>query len=471
MNSIRNAILGLVLSAGLTQTPLMLNAGCGKVAISSTATAASVGLYFLKQYLWGSSIPTSCTTRETKDQALNAQEQAFLQKREPITRKAIHTLLGISDTGKKLPHIGLSLSGGGCRAMISSLGWAKQAAAENLLDAITDIAAVSGSTWAIAPWIASGLDLATFMQKQRSRLKDGILVLDETLYTGLLDTISKKIAYKQSISAMDIFGPLLSNLLLQDLKDQRVTTTLTATHSNATNGTYPLPLYQAINANTQPYDWLECSPFEIGSPYMNAFAPTNCYGSSFTNGTAVALAPEQTLGYMLGIFGSAFEVSVKDFIIRVLIPLIKKTEIKRAAPGELSKLLTELTTENRLAPSELPNFAYGMKNCPIAKDKTLTLVDAGIDYNLGIRSLLNPNRGIDIIIMVDASSDVAGAPELKLAERYAQKNNLPFPKINYEGIDKKLISIFYDEHDASIPVIIYMPLIKNILYSTTLRQL
>jgi phospholipase A2 len=468
MKKLQPLLAGLLVSSLFIQMPMQsLHAICKPLTLGSAATATSVGLYVLKQYLSSTSLPIGCTARQTKSETLCTQEQTFLSTREPMTRKALHNLLGITDTGKKMPRIAVSLSGGGCRAMTASLGWGKAASETGLLDTITDIAAVSGSTWAITSWIASGLDLPIFIKNQRSRLNKGLLVLDETLYAGLLETLGKKYAYGQKISAMDIYGPLLANLLLQDLGTQRITSLLSTTHQNVTSGKYPLPLYTAINANTDPYDWVECTPFEIGSPYMTTFAPTSCYGSSFTNGTAVAVAPEQTLGYMMGIFGSAFEVSVKDFIIRVLLPLIKKSETTTSSSSELSQLLEELTTENRLAPSELPNFCYKMADCPIAQDKTITLVDAGIDYNLAIRPLLNPNRNVDIIIMVDASSDVAGAPELKLAETYAQKHKLPFPTINYKDIDTKIISIFYDEHNPAVPVVIYMPLIKNADYSTT----
>jgi len=47
------------------------------------------------------------------------------------------------------------------------------------------------------------------------------------------------------------------------------------------------------------------------------------------------------------------------------------------------------------------------------------------------------------------------------AEKFAQKNNLKFPKIEYKDINKKAVSCFWDK-DSLSPMIIYMPFVKDI---------
>jgi hypothetical protein len=50
---------------------------------------------------------------------------------------------------------------------------------------------------------------------------------------------------------------------------------------------------------------------------------------------------------------------------------------------------------------------------------------------------------------------------LKKTENYAQRKGLKFPKIDYTNIEKKVISIFKDPSDSSVPVVIYLPRISD----------
>ena len=106
------------------------------------------------------------------------------------------------------------------------------------------------------------------------------------------------------------------------------------------------------------------------------------------------------------------------------------------------------------------NPTYGVTALPRRQQEIITLVDAGLDYNLPLVPLFKKEREIDLIIVLDASAAEPGK-ELRKAEGYFNQRGIKFPKINYDGIDKKIASVFKDEKDPKVPVIIYMPQIKN----------
>jgi hypothetical protein len=90
--------------------------------------------------------------------------------------------------------------------------------------------------------------------------------------------------------------------------------------------------------------------------------------------------------------------------------------------------------------------------------RKLKLVDAGINFNLPYPPISGerPERKMDIIVFVDASGDNL-AIDLKHAENYARNHGLKFPAIDYTNIDKKAVSMFKNDADAQVPIVIYMP--------------
>ena len=70
-------------------------------------------------------------------------------------------------------------------------------------------------------------------------------------------------------------------------------------------------------------------------------------------------------------------------------------------------------------------------------------------------------------MVYDGSSQLNGAHELRLAEKYAREHNLKFPEIHYAEILEKPVSVFKDDNDPTVPVIVYFPRIGNELYSSS----
>src|SRR5229473_1244104 len=78
-------------------------------------------------------------------------EKKYLNNRLPIVKAALEKMLNRSLDNKKIPKIALIGSGGGYRAMFCTTGSLNGAQKIGLLDTITYITALSGSTWAVAP--------------------------------------------------------------------------------------------------------------------------------------------------------------------------------------------------------------------------------------------------------------------------------------------------------------------------------
>lgn len=411
--------------------------------------------------------------RYSPDDQIPAEEKQYIDNRLGIIKQNLEKMFNIPLSEKKLPKIALCLSGGGCRAMILSLGFLLGAQEIGLFDVSSYIASLSGSTWAVAPSIASGKNLSDIKPIIKRTMCQGINHIEETQeLKQLISVLMAKLISNQAISAVDLYGSLLANTFLTDLIQNPIIMTLTEAHKTIKQGNYPFPIYTSIETNTKPYEWMEITPFELGSSYLKAYIPTWAYGRKFKHGISIDASPEQTLGYFMGIFGSAFEASFDDIIKMTATQIAEKKQdlpemLQKALSKCLKLILSTSLAEARLFPSILSNFTYQLHDSPLKEDKTLCLVDAGLDFNLPFPPLLRQARDIDIIIVYDASASVEGACELVNAANYAQRKGLKFPTIKYNDADKNLIQVFKDPQDPSTPVVIYIPRIKNDSYSST----
>lgn len=402
---------------------------------------------------------------------LGSEEKKFLSARLPHVKSSIEKMVGCALDEDRVPRIGLAFSGGGLRAMFSTLGFLCGAHDIGLLDSTLYCAGLSGSTWALAPWIATREPLKDFTYELTNKLEYGVDHIDDPYeLSQLLEIIFTKVLCKQMISPMDIYGAILANTLLKGYVQKPLLVKLTESHSHILDGSFPMPIYTAIQSDLHPYEWMEFTPFEVGSSFLRAYTPTWAYGRKFKHGVSIDHAPEQTLGYVMGVCGSAFEVSLRD-IMRISASNLcyYGEQLPSALHYPLKKLMRLIVNsflgEVRLFPSMLNNFTYQYEKSMLFSEKTITLVDAGIDFNVPLPPLLRLARNLDLIIIYDTSSNIAGAPELIKAALYAKRKGLKFPAIDLDDIDKRYVSVFKDDNDSEVPVVIYIPRIKNLQYS------
>lgn len=411
------------------------------------------------------------SVRIVHSDTLCESEKIYITQRSRNTHKALESFLDRSIDKEKQPRIACCFSGGGFRAMILTLGFLVAAQDSGLLDCVTYMSGLSGSTWVMAPWLATKKDLHEWRDTLGQKTAKGIRHLKRHFdRKQIVKQLLTKVWFKQSVSAMDIYGPLLANTLLTEFKDTKLQVTISDTHEHIMQGRYPLPIYTCIATNIEPYEWFEVTPFELGSNALGAYVPLWAYGRAFKDGKSMNYAPEQSLAYFMGIFGSAFEVDIED-IVRLGANAIKefKDDIPSMFHGPIDTIIEKLVDspldDVRLAPSIMPNFVRDITGVPFAEHKRLSLVDAGIDFNLPLPPLLRSARDIDVIIIYDSSAGGDIGCDLRYAAAYAQRKGIKFPPIP-ESLGKELCTIMQDPHDATCPTIIYMPRIKNEAYST-----
>lgn len=390
-------------------------------------------------------------------------EKNYLMQRLPIVKAAIEKLLKQEIKDSEIPNIAIVGSGGGYRAALATTGSIAGAEKIGLLNAVTYVTGLSGSTGAIAPWISTQKTPEEF---KRYIKKCAIRpFIDPTDAEELLiySASAVKSHFGQPKTPVDLYGALLGNELLKHFGDNRHMVYLSEQAKIIENGAYPYPIYTAVDgAETQEAvmnpTWYGFTPHEIENHRDNIHIPTWAFGRKFKNGVSHKgkfdiYPPEKNLSFMLGTYWSAFGAPVV---------LIKK-ELGKALGIEdfLKDNLTFLDAERPFDfYAKVHNYAYQLDT---KKDETKikSFVDAGTHFNLPIVPIVGicHERKADVIIICDASAGKIGH-ELKKATHYMEQNNLPFPKINFKNIDKKTISIFKEEN-PNIPVVIYLPRISD----------
>lgn len=390
---------------------------------------------------------------------LSEQERAFLAERAPKVKQGLESLLGRSLENSYIPRIAVIASGGGYRAMLGTTGFLSGAHEKGLLNTLTYISALSGSTWAVACWISTGLLMPEFKKYliEVVAQNKGLASLSSLRAKWIAHNLVTKYAFDLPISLVDFYGGLLANALFSFFGDKRQQIYLSDQAEKIKEGDYPLPIYTAISADRHiRSEWYEFTPYEIGGTWLGMYIPAWAYGRLFANGKSIAYCPEQSFGFHLGTFGSAFAATFRE-MYEALVHII---------PTKLSSVLQyilKVVGQERLSRAKIFNFSYGIEQSPVKELPVLGLVDAGIAFNLPYPPVSEERleRKADILIFFDSSANVKNAAELKKVEQYARSKNFKFPKIDYTDIDKRAISIFKDEADFTVPVVIYMPRIKD----------
>jgi len=400
------------------------------------------------------------------------REYGFLNKRKFYVKKGLEKFLGTEIAEEQLPTIGLCFSGGGYRSMIGTLAFLNESHKVGLLDAVDYISTLSGSTWALATWLGHDLAFDQLIALTRNQISSSIIDgIDRRL---LLENCIWKLFYRQKMSLVGIWGSIVANVLFSDFEKNYIGSPktrilrgkmpkLSQFRAKIDQGSYPMPLFTAVSVSSG-YKWFEFSPYEVGLIDHNIYVPSWSFGRHFAKGRSTDYPPEHGIDYLMGIWGSAFTASLGEildncFDKKFLDEVNSKEENDFGLGADvISAQFRSEFLKLRLSPAKIKNIA-GENSMTF-----LTLVDAGIDFNLPVPPLLKKERKLDLIIIYDLSSNADTAKELKYVEKYAIKNGYKFPKIKYAEIGQSTISVFEDP-DPQVPVVIYMPMIKNDAYS------
>ncbi|KNC98364.1 uncharacterized protein SPPG_06072 [Spizellomyces punctatus DAOM BR117] len=456
------------------------------------------------------------------------ENERLVQKKQAVA-DAISKFIGEDVEVEDVPVISIAASGGGCRAMVANLASMQALDKIGLLKGVTYIAGVSGSTWAMAQLYSLGPDFDSVQQRLAKQLSTNYLSLSDLVAAlntpegeRILFGIVQKYFTEKAFSTVDIFGTLLTGrLLVPEAAKVAATRTVSvaaqagddpqtgsgkgdtretlSAHEQIDRGklsyqrwavedqSLPIPIYTAVSheigkdTGGSRYQWWEFTPFEAGfrtesGSGSGAWVPVWGFGRVFESGVSREKLPEQSLGLLLGTFGSAFTATVAHIW----------NEFKDTLPENLRErvlpLLEDVSEIHPISPARFPNIVYKLDNFEhLIEEKTIALMDSGMDNNIPFPPLLRPERNVDVIIALDASMDIGVDPWLIRAEAYARERGFPFPTIpkseeshaghRQDHLRETTCTVLSTISQAKSPAdltLIYLPLIRNNEYDPQL---
>ncbi|KAJ3103903.1 hypothetical protein HDU96_009094 [Phlyctochytrium bullatum] len=428
---------------------------------------------------------------------LAEEERRFVEERRKGVARALSRFLGEEVKPEDVPIIGIAASGGGCRAMVSTLGAVQGLSDLGLLDACTYMAGVSGSTWAMAQLYGVEKSARSALSHTKWALSRNLMnpldfldaftgPLSELVLTGAVHRFHAPPSPK-SLGIVDLFGVLLTSKFLvpqialgagADPLEVRevVARRLSEQVGVCEEQILPFPIYSAVTrvvaseakARGDVYQWLEFTPFEVGfvshaRPDEGFWIPTWSFGRTFDGGKSKDRFPETEVGILLGVFGSAFSA---DFL-----RIIDEVEdiLSDEARGRLKKIFKERLEVHPIAPARFPNPAYNVKDAkdPIKTHPSIPIMDSGMDNSIPFAPLLRPDRHLDIIIVVDGSRGIGSHPFLSRAESFAHRRSLHLPvphNAKHPCVVEAPAAVAGSDAYAGPAGVVYVPLVANASY-------
>ncbi|CAH2312739.1 cytosolic phospholipase A2 isoform X1 [Pelobates cultripes] len=252
--------------------------------------------------------------------ALCDQEKAFRQKRKQTVVKGIKKLLGpekskdLNASSRDVPVIALLGSGGGFRAMVGFSGVLKALYESGVLDCVTYIAGLSGSTWYMSTLYSDPDFPKKGPRDINKELKHNVsynplLLLTPQKVKRYIEALWKKKSFGQPVTFTDVFGMLIGETLIHRRMDSK----LSHMHSKINEGQCPMPLFTCLHVKPDVSelmfaDWVEFTPYEIGMAKYGTFMPPDRFGSKFFMGTVIKKYEENPLHFLMGVWGSAFSI-------------------------------------------------------------------------------------------------------------------------------------------------------------------
>jgi cytosolic phospholipase A2 len=388
-------------------------------------------------------------------------ERNALAVRKTHVKKALESVLGYTLAPHEVPTIACVTSGGGLRSFFSTLGFLKGLDQENLLDTVSYISSLSGSTWLLGTWLSLGIPFSQFYEYIATQSWQGLRPpLAHMRF--LWSRIHERQKINQPTSMADFFGLCLAYRFFHTWSEDYYNIYLSEQQERIASGKFPFPIYTAISAD-ECNTWYEFTPFEIGSPQFAFYVPTWAYGRVFSQGISLAhpasrfFPCEPTLGVHFGTFGAAFTGTLEEMYTKI------KCEISNPLLHQGARMLLPRFGKRRMSTARVHNFMAGLHECPCATYKYLNLSDAGFAFNLPYPPVSGrrPERKVDILIIMDSSRTIKEGFQLQKIYEYAQRHNLALPPLLKEGIEKRAVTVLENTQDPQAPTIIYFPRVKD----------
>uniref|UniRef100_A0A8C1V8N1 Phospholipase A2 n=1 Tax=Cyprinus carpio TaxID=7962 RepID=A0A8C1V8N1_CYPCA len=254
------------------------------------------------------------------------KEKLYRQHRRDRVMLGIKKLLHMEEpsslpsSAHEVPVIAVLGSGGGFRAMVGFSGVMKALNESGVLDCVTYVAGLSGSTWYMSALYShpefptKGLEQINQELMNRVSSNPLRLLLPKHI-TNYVHALWSKKATGQPVTFTDIFGMLIGETLIPS----RMDTKLSELQEKINEAQAPLPLFTCLHVKPDVSelkfaDWVEFSPYEIGMAKYGTFMTPDLFGSKFFRGNVVKKHEENPLHFLMGVWGSAFSILINRIL-------------------------------------------------------------------------------------------------------------------------------------------------------------
>ncbi|RUP47452.1 hypothetical protein BC936DRAFT_145719 [Jimgerdemannia flammicorona] len=457
------------------------------------------------------------TARLRSDNSLSEDEQKFLKARKAHIREAFAKYVGVDVSEVHEDDIPVIAAAGSEKypsvkqrnwdrlhhdlsSLLSNVFIAAYLAGADksgLFDCLTYIAGVSGSCWGIAQYYTiancSHSQLRAHYNTALNKSPGSHDSINDVLSTPdavslVLGGLTIKHMSKIGITAMDLYGAIITGHLLLPVPADEQGTNLNPEHFKLTNqrkwtddGRQPLPIYTAVRherpwkdwkdpdypftegsdhtsaehteAQNSWFQWFEFNPYEIGCDELKAWQPSWSFGRHFDQRVSTDNIPEQSLSLEMGVWGSAPAGPLSSYL-----GTIQRNLPKGVITKEVNKMANNIAEHwgpqgvevfedhHPVHAANNPNpvfHFYPPPNPPgIHNSPRVHLIDAGMDNNLPLYPLAHPSREIDIILGFDSSSDVQKNSFFQRVEDFGKRKGYrwnsrggqpPKPEVNTDG--------------------------------------
>uniref|UniRef100_A0A8C0GI17 Phospholipase A2 n=1 Tax=Chelonoidis abingdonii TaxID=106734 RepID=A0A8C0GI17_CHEAB len=448
---------------------------------------------------------------------LCVEEQDFLRKRKKVVAASLKKVLQLEEDlqDDEVPVVAFMTTGGGTRAMTAMYAHLLSIQKLNVLDCISYISGLSGTTWTMSnlyedpDWSQKDME-ASVSDARKHVIKNKFLAcfsVDRLKY--YVKELQQRKQEGHKICFTDLWG-LIIEAMLHDGEDQHK---LTDQQQALTHGQNPLPIYLVLNvkdkiSNQDFREWMEFTPYEVGLLKYGAFIRAENFGSEFFMGRLMKKLPESRICFLEGIWSSVFSLNLmdawyisfeseefwhkwtQDRVIDIeeepVLPTRPSTLTTRVVspPDSLSTVFRDVLML-RPAVSEIHNFLKGCqmhnnylenefsrwKDCELdchpnqltGTADHLALVDTAFVFETSYPPLMRPERKVDLILHFNYSSGSQIAPLIK-ASKYFSEQGIPFPKIvpgEEEAKSPKECYIVGDKEGPETPVVLLFPLVND----------
>ncbi|KAE8587586.1 hypothetical protein XENTR_v10022027 [Xenopus tropicalis] len=449
---------------------------------------------------------------------LSLGEREYLEKRKKVAARCLQEVLKLDSTSSvnEVPVVAVLGSGGGTRAMTSFYGSLLGLQELKLLDSVTYISGVSGSTWCMSTLYEDPDWSQKSVQDPISRARKSVTASKSGAFSAerLKRCTQELIAMEKDghmVNFTDLWGLVIEYFLHQKenpakLSDQQ------ACVSKSQN---PYPIYAGVNVRVDINggdfaEWCEFTPHEVGFRKYGAFVRTEDCGSEFFMGHLIHRRKEPKICYLQGIWGSAFAANLDEIwahaagtgirwlssltdAIRVIDDCRKlhwrdssRLKTRLVMPGGFVSNMFQEIFKSRFTAGEWYNFTRGLylykdylgvreflawkgthldafPNQLTPMEESLYLVDGGFSINSPFPLVLQPERDVDVILSFNYSW---GAPfeVLHLTSTYCRERGIPFPEITLTNEDEKQPKecyVFMDHNNPRAPIVLHFPMVNN----------